>query len=260
MSVTAEGRTAGGRRGGASIMNGVVADLTMRQLLSGRRAVFLALLPALLLALSIIIRLTVGEDVSIAVDLLDGFSLGVVVPLLGLIIGLGAISGEIDDGSIVYLLTKPVSRYAIAATKALVAGAVAVGAAAVPTYAAAIVLGLDLRLAGGFALGAAVAALAYSAVIICLSVVTRAAVQIGLLYVLVWEGIVGRFVPGARVLSIRQWSAGVVEGALGDRSAEATLDAAVGPWTGGILLVVVILLAVWYAGRRLTRLRITSEA
>ena len=38
------------------------------------------------------------------------FALGTLVPLLGLIAGTGAIGPEIDDGSIVYLLAKPVLR------------------------------------------------------------------------------------------------------------------------------------------------------
>lgn len=241
------------------VLNGVVAGITTRQLLSGRRVLLIAVLPVVLIALSIVVRAVGGEDVTVAVGVLDGFALGVVVPLLGLIAGIGAIGGEIDDGSVVYLLTKPVSRHSIATTKTVVAGAVAVTAAAVPTWVAALILGLDLQVAGAFALAAALAALAYAAVVVALAVVTRAAVPIGLLYVLVWEGIVGGFVPGARALSIRQWALGVAEGALGDRAFDVGLDAAVGPWTGAVLLAVVIVAATFLAGRRLGRVRVTGE-
>jgi ABC-2 type transport system permease protein len=240
-------------------LNGVVAGLTARQLLSGRRVLLVALLPTVLLALSVVVRATAGVDRSIAVDVLDGVALGVVVPLLGLIAGIGAIGGEIDDGSIVYLLTKPLSRHAIATTKTAVAAAVAVTAAAVPTWAAALVLGLDTAVAGAFALAAALAAAGYAAVVVALAVVTRAAVPIGLLYVLVWEGVVGGFVPGARVLSIRQWALGVAEGALGDRAFDAGLDAAVAPVTGAVLLAVTVVGATWLGGRRLGRVRVTGE-
>jgi ABC-2 type transport system permease protein len=242
-----------------AVLDGVVAGITTRQLLSGRRALLMAVLPLVLVALSVVVRAVAGEDVTLAVEVLDGFALGVVVPLLGLIAGIGAIGAEIDDGSIVYLLTKPLSRHTIARTKTAVAAAVAVTAAAVSTWAAALVLGLDLQLAGAFALAAALASLAYVAVVVALAVATRAAVPIGLLYVLVWEGIVGGFVPGAQVLSIRQWALGVAEGALGDRAFDAGLDAAVGPWTGAILLMVVIIGATFLAGRRLGRLRVTGE-
>ena len=39
------------------------------------------------------------------------------MPLLGLIAGTGAIGPEIDEGSIVYLLAKPLNRYSIVVTK-----------------------------------------------------------------------------------------------------------------------------------------------
>jgi ABC-2 type transport system permease protein len=96
-------------------------------------------------------------------------------------------------------------------------------------------------------------------VVVALAVVTRAAVPVGLLYVLVGEGVVGGFVPGARVLSIRQWALGIAEGALGDRAFDAGLDAAVGPATGAALLAATVVVATWVAGRRLGGVRVTGE-
>ena len=43
------------------------------------------------------------------------------MPLLSLIAGTGSIGPEIDDGSIVYLLAKPLNRYSIVVTKLAVA-------------------------------------------------------------------------------------------------------------------------------------------
>ena len=44
-----------------------------------------------------------------------------------------------------------------------------------------------------------------------LAIVTRNAVVIGLIYVLIWESLVGNFVPGAQVLSIQQWGLAITE-------------------------------------------------
>ncbi len=35
---------------------------------------------------------------------------------------------------------------------------------------------------------------------------SRNAVVIGLLYALIWESLVGTFVPGAQTLSVQQWA------------------------------------------------------
>ena len=64
-----------------------------------------------------------------------------------------------------------------------------------------------IRYASGSALAAASAlgALAYSALFLALSLLTRRPVLLGLVYVLIWEGLLGRFVDGTRVLSVQQW-------------------------------------------------------
>ena len=66
-------------------------------------------------------------------------------------------------------------------------------------------------LASGVGLGVAVAvaavvgAIAYSAFFLLLSLLTRRPVLLGLVYILVWEGLLGRFVSGTRKLSIEQY-------------------------------------------------------
>jgi ABC-2 type transport system permease protein len=61
------------------------------------------------------------------------------------------------------------------------------------------------RLGLGLAAGAVLGAFAYSAFFLLLSLLTRRPVLLGLVYVLVWEGLLGRFVSGTRVLSIEQY-------------------------------------------------------
>ena len=100
-------------------MNRTIAELTLRTLLGRRRAWLLLVLPVALLILSVLLRLTVGQDdrTDVAVVVLGAFAIATVVPLIALIAGTGALGGEIDDGSIVYLLSKPVSRHVIITTK-----------------------------------------------------------------------------------------------------------------------------------------------
>ena len=90
--------------------------------------------------------------------ILGVLGLATVIPLLGLIAGTGAIGGEIDDGSIVYLLAKPVSRHSIVVTKLAVAAALVSALGALPVLVAGwILVGSEDNLAVGYALGALVA-------------------------------------------------------------------------------------------------------
>lgn len=240
-------------------MNATVAQLTARSLLGRRRTAVLLVLPAVLLALCAAVRLIAGADVSLSVALLGGFALGTVVPLLALIAGTGAIGPEIDDGSVVYLLAKPLRRSAIVNSKLAVAVAVVTSVAAVPTLLAGLVLlGGAHGLAVAYAVGAAVAGVAYCAVFLLLAVLTRNAVVVGLLYALIWESLIGGFVPGAQVLSIQQWALAVTERLLGAESASLGVSAAVSFGTAVVLLACVTLGAAFYAGHRLRTLRVTT--
>jgi ABC-2 type transport system permease protein len=233
-----------------------VARLTYRGLLGRRRALVLCLLPALLLVLSAVVRLMSGADDTTAHDVLGGFALATMVPLIGVIAGTGATGPETDDGSIIYLLAKPVKRPTIIVTKLVVAIGVAVVFSAVPTVVAGFVLngnGQNLALAYGVA--AAVASVTYSAIFVLLGVITRHAVVVGLVYALVWESLIGNLVPGARVLSVQQWALALASKVAGEGwvSSDVALPAAL------ILLIGITAAATWYAGQRLRSLTLVGD-
>lgn len=236
-------------------MNTTVIRLTRRGLLGRRRALLLLLLPAVLLLLAIALRLTVGPDDQISRGLLGGFALGTLVPLLCLIAGTGVLGPEIDDGSIVYLLSKPISRPSIIVSKLLVAVVTVTAFGVVPTLVAGLVLsGSDGNIAVGFAVGVLVAGLTYCALFLLLAVLTRNAVIVGLLYALIWETVVGQFVPGAQVLSIQQWALAVTREIVGTEVKSAvSLPVAI------TCLAAVFVASTWYAGWRLRSLTPTSD-
>ncbi|CAA9351006.1 MAG: possible integral membrane protein [uncultured Nocardioidaceae bacterium] len=246
-------------------MNRTVATLTRRSLLGRRRTVVLLLLPLALLALCTLARVLAGLDAEIAreldrtlaPDLLGAFGIAVLMPLLSLIAGTGSIGPEIDEGSIVYLLAKPLNRYSIVVTKLLVAVGVVVVFGVVPVAVAGVVLTGEVGpVTVGHALGALAGGTAYAAIFLLLAVLTKNAVVIGLIYALIWESLIGGLVPGAQTLSVQQWSLSVVEEVLGSTAGRVGVSAAVEPAVGLILLVVVTLAATAYAGRRLQTVRI----
>lgn len=235
-------------------MNLVVMQLTARALLGRRRALLFALLPATMLVMAALVRWQ--GSTSAGVDLMTGFAAGTLIPLLGVIVGTGVIGPEIDDGSIVYLLAKPIGRMSIVVSKLAVASAAVIAFGALPLAVAGLLLpGLGARTAWGFGVGTALAGTTYCAAFLLLGVVSRHAVPIGLLYTLVWESLVGSYVPGARALSIQQWGSAVSK-AVGDGTGWTP---AVAPLTAVIGLVLVAGACTGYAGWRLRSLRLIGE-
>jgi ABC-2 type transport system permease protein len=242
-------------------MNSTIAMLTLRTLLGRRRALLLLVLPGVLVALAVVLRLTVDEAsrLDVTVGLLGTFAIATVIPLLALIAGTGALGGEIDDGSIVYLLSKPISRHTIVVTKVAVAVGVTTLFGAVPVLVSGwIMVGNRESIAVAYGLGAFAAATAYCALFLLLSVLNRNAVVIGLIYTLVWETAIGGLVLGAGGISIQQWSLAVTRAVVGDNAEELGITAAVRPQISIIMLLVVAIGGTWYAGRRLRSLRLTS--
>ncbi|MFI2618884.1 ABC transporter permease [Streptomyces sp. NPDC018584] len=233
-----------------------VARLTYRALLGRRRALILFALPVLLIVIAGAVRGFSGADDQVAVDVLGGFALATMVPIIGVIAGTGAIGPEIDDGSVVYLLSKPVKRPTIIFTKLIVAIAVTMAFSAIPTFIAGMILnGNGQQIAVAYTIAALVASITYAAIFLLLGTITRHAVVFGLVYALVWEALFGSLVVGARTLSVQQWSLAVAQ-KVGDGD---LITSDVGLSTATALLVVVTAATTWFAGQKLRSLKLAGE-
>ena len=182
-----------------------VAYITARGLFGRRRLLLLLPLPVLMIALAVICRANNVEPSQWGQPVIVGLGFVVVLPVTALIVGTGVLGSEVDDGTIVHILTKPLPRRDIIFAKLLVAIVVTAVSAAVPLFIAGL---LADSAAFGLALvvSAVVGAIAYSALFLLLSLLSRRPVLLGLVYVLVWEGLLGRFLSGTRVLSIEQYA------------------------------------------------------
>jgi ABC-2 type transport system permease protein len=185
-------------------MMSTVAYITTRGLFGRRRALLLLPLPILLVGLAALCRAYDVQPTDWANPVLVGLGLAVVLPVIALIVGTGVLGSEVDDGTIVHILTKPLARRDIILAKLLVAAGVSAVTAAVPLFVVGA-LANSVRFGLALAVGAVAGAIAYSALFLLLSLVSRRPVLLGLAYILVWEGLLGRFVSGTRVLSIEQY-------------------------------------------------------
>jgi len=236
-------------------VNLTVAWLALRGLFGRRRGILLVVLPLVLLGLAVLVRVLVdGSDV--ADDILYQLGLVVVVPLVALIATTGVLSSEIDDGSVVYLLAKPMSRFTIVTSKLVVATGCVLVSGAVPLLVAGLVLAPGTpRLGLGFAVGGLAGGLAYCALFAVASVVTRHAVVVGLVYVLIWEGLLGGLLDGIRWLSVTRWSAAITDEVTGGPALVEDLSS-----TYAIAATTVVLIAgTWLASSKLRGYSYTAD-
>jgi len=192
------------------MINSTIAWITLRGLFGRRRFLFLLPLPVLLVGLALLAEGLGAVPEEWGQPVLIGLGVGVVLPVMALIVGTGVLGSEIDDGTLVHVLAKPLPRSTIVLTKLVLAVAVTTVVVAAPMFVAGVIAG-SARLGLGLVAASALGALAYSALFLALSLVTRRPVLLGLLYVLVWEGLLGNLVSGTQVLSIQQYAVAVAD-------------------------------------------------
>ena len=240
-------------------MTAALVSITLRALLNRRRTILLALVGVLLIGivgLYLLSEPTPEQALEFTRELLSSLAVGVLLPLVAVIVGTSAIGSELDDGTIVYLLARPVPRWRIVVVKLLVAWAVVALLVAPATLVAGLIGQDDPALAIGFAAAVVVGALEYTAVFVALSLITSRALIIGLAYVVVWEGVVAGLFAGTRTISIRQHILAVAE-ALGGENAAGV--AGIGIEIAIAALVVVTIGAAVLAVRRLETVELRGE-
>jgi ABC-2 type transport system permease protein len=224
--------------------------ITVRGLLGRRRLLLMLGLAAVPVLLGVLVQLQGGRpDVSRVLGILV---VQTVMPIVALILGTATLGSEIEDGTAVFVLVKPIPRWVIALSK-LVVATVATDLIVVPvTLLTGILVGgfgsAAMTTTVAFAVASLAGGAAYAAVFVALSSLTARALVAGLVYVLLWEGSLGGLLDGTRFLSIRQATLGIAAG-LGGEVRTVPIDAGV---------AVVVLIVVIVASLTVTSLRLVS--
>ena len=191
---------------------GTIAAVTLRALLGRRRTILMLLLAGVPVLLGLLVRAN-GSGVPDVAATLDGLVVRVVLPLIALVFGTAALGSELEDGTAVHLLTKPIRRSTIVLAKIGVAGTLTAVMLVPSTVLAGILLGRagsgSVGTTFAVAIGVLVGSYVYVAIFVALSVATSRGLIIGLGYVLIWEGLLAGLLPGSQVFSVREYVLGI---------------------------------------------------
>lgn len=199
------------------MIDGTIMRLTMRQLLGQKRTLLMlgfALLPVLI---ALLFRLNGDHSENdpqewTAKVALASLVVGLTLPFTALVFGTAALGTEFEDGTAVYLLSKPIPRTTIVLSKLLVAWAATCAVvliATIPTGVLALSGEPEDGIVIAFAIAVVAGALIYCSAFLWLSIATSRALIAGLLYVFIWEGVVVNLFRGVRIFSVRQYTLGI---------------------------------------------------
>ena len=193
-----------------------IFQLTLRQLLGRWRVlliVFLASLPTLIVLL---VKWQDPENSDYNQDfvqgMIDAMIVGGIMPIVTMTVASAAFGNELEDRTLYYLVLKPVSRVHIALAKLAATFALTAPVVVASGVVATALVGADAGavFTVGIALLAGVAA--YASIFTWAGLITPRALSYGLVYVLVWEGILSSFLTGVRYLSVRGYTLSLLHG------------------------------------------------
>jgi ABC-2 type transport system permease protein len=241
-------------------MIGIIFTLTLRQLVGRGRTLLLGALALLPIGLAVVYRLgssTTDPQDWVARVLLEGLIVTTLLPIVALVYGTTALGAEIEDGTAVYLLAKPIPRSRIILGKLLAAWTLTAATVLVSAITAGAIafggVGSD-GILPGFAVGIVVGSLVYTALFVMLSVITSRALIAGLVYVFIWEGLINGLFAGTRLLSVRHYTLAVADVVVD--VPPGIFDAKLSAVTAIVLVTAVTIGATWYGIRRLERFEI----
>jgi ABC-2 type transport system permease protein len=223
--------------------------LTLRQLSGRWRLLIMTVLAAMPVTIAVLTLRTahapsVGEFEALV---LGAMLVGSIAPMIVLAIAAPAFANEIEDKTLANLVLSPIARSHIAMPKLLATITIAAPFMAASAFATSYVAFLgDTTATVAVTVAAVVGVAMYASAFVWLGLLTTQAIGVGLLYIVLWEGLFSGYVSGVRLLSIRHFSIALMHG-LDDRrfAASSHLN----------LAVVVIISVLVFAGFLLLSIR-----
>ena len=193
-----------------------ITAITVRQLRGGsliKVALALSLLPVVF-ALINMLRRDASAPVFFVSTLYRELVLPTLAPIIILLIATAAFGNDLEDRTLPFITMKPVARWRIVLEKWLAVLIVVLPTLLIGLVALIGVASLDdastpaaapslLKALGAMFAGVTIEALLISSAFLLVSLLIQRALLAGMIYVFVWESLLGRFLPGLKAVSAR---------------------------------------------------------
>jgi len=244
-----------------------ITTLTVRQFMGGkavRVVAALSIIPCLFAGIYLLDTSVATPREFLSTLFLDVLVAPTLLPITVLILATVALGNEIEDRTLPYLTLKPIARVRIVLEKFFGILLVALPTVLVGLALTILIVSraddgeqrLGRRFPDEFALepvvwatlvSAGVGVIAISAIFLAVSLIVPRALLAGIVYTFTWESLLGRFIPGVRLVSIRHYVQSIYVAILDDpnvtiRGATSLTGSIV---TLGVASVVALLFATW---------------
>lgn len=225
-----------------------MTSMFVREMVTRGRFAALGGLAALLVLLGFAARF--GDDrLQTGGDVLAGLGLGVVVPITTLVLASATLGRLRGDQTLVYIWLRPVPRYTMVAAATAATLVLALPLCVGSMVLAALLTG-ESALIGASAVAAVVTVAGYTGVFVPLGAAVKRSFIIGLVYVLVWGGLLAKLGTGFASLSVESFGVSVIEKLADVELSGGNLGLAASVLSALGFLVMGVAVATWQLRRR----------
>ena len=228
-------------------------SVLLKQLITKGRLIGIAIVGLLPILLGWVIGTQSNDPLEAGVGFVSYMGLSILVPIVALIFASASLGDTREDGTLVYLWLRPISRLSVSTGAWAASVTIALPLTAIPMTVSAILLDAGNSVVTATIITTILAVVAYSGLFLTLGLIVKNPVLWGLAYIFIWEAIVASFAKPAAALAVSGYSRAIITGRtnvefdyLFDPSQNVSI----------LMLIIITIAGIVFSSARLNRLEV----
>ena len=228
-------------------------SVLLKQLITKGRLIGIAIVGVLPILLGWVIGAQSNDPLEAGVGFVSYMGLSILVPIVALIFASASLGDTREDGTLVYLWLRPISRLSVSTGAWAASVTIALPLTVIPMTVSALLLDAGNSVVTATIITSILAVVAYSGLFVTLGLIVKNPVLWGLAYIFIWEAIVASFAKPAAALAVSGYSRAIITGRtnvefdyLFDPSQSVSI----------LMLIIITIAGIMFSSARLNRLEV----
>ena len=187
-------------------------SVLLKQLITKGRLIGIAIIGVLPILLGWVIGAQSNDPLEAGVGFISYMGLSILVPIVALIFASASLGDTREDGTLVYLWLRPISRLSVSTGAWAASVTIALPLTVIPMTISALLLDAGNSVVTATIITSILAVVAYSGLFVTLGLIVKNPVLWGLAYIFIWEAIVASFAKPAAALAVSGYSRAIITG------------------------------------------------
>ncbi|MAT02981.1 MAG: hypothetical protein CL421_08110 [Acidimicrobiaceae bacterium] len=187
-------------------------NVLLKQLITKGRLIGITIIGLLPILLGWVIGRQSDDPLEAGVGFISYMGLSILIPIVALIFASASLGDTREDGTLVYLWLRPISRLSVSTGAWAASITIALPLTVIPITISAILLDTGNSVVTATIITSILAVLAYSGLFVTLGLIVKNPVLWGLAYIFIWEAIVASFAKPAAALAVSGYSRAIITG------------------------------------------------